>query len=78
MALTTRLQRRERPAGRRLRLVEAAPRPSGRAAGDERVPPTQEAIAKVAYELYVKRGGTHGQDWTDWFQAEALLKGRRR
>lgn len=60
MALTTRFQRKDRPAG------------------DERVPPTQEAIAKLAYELYVTRGGTHGQDWTDWFKAEALLKAQTR
>lgn len=50
---------------------------SGRSAGDERVPPTQEAIAKLAYELYLKRGETHGQDWADWFQAETLLTAPR-
>ena len=36
--------------------------------------PTQEEIAKLAYELYLKRGCTHGQDREDWLQAEEALK----
>jgi hypothetical protein len=26
-----------------------------------------------AYELFLARGGTHGDDWKDWFQAEKEL-----
>lgn len=48
----------------------------GRSAGDER--PTHEAIAELAYRLYEQRGGGHGQDWNDWFRAEAQLKAARR
>ena len=44
---------------------------NSRAAGDER--PSPQAIAQLAYELYLKRGGIHGDDWSDWFHAEALL-----
>lgn len=34
----------------------------------------QEEVAKLAYELYQKRGGQGGNDWQDWFEAEAQLK----
>jgi len=30
----------------------------------------QDRIAARAYELYLARGGTHGQDWDDWLAAE--------
>jgi len=33
-----------------------------------------EAIRKAAYELYEKRGCTPGNEWTDWFEAERLVK----
>lgn len=46
----------------------------GRSAGDERPEPTQEEIAKLAYEFHIERGGAHGNDWEDWFRAEDKLK----
>ncbi len=33
-----------------------------------------EKIQKKAYELYEKRGATHGNDWADWFEAEKIVK----
>ena len=39
--------------------------------------PSTDAIAHRAYELYEQRGGTHGEDWNDWFQAERELTVRR-
>jgi len=30
-------------------------------------------IAKVAYELYLTRGGSHGHDLDDWFVAERIV-----
>lgn len=33
----------------------------------------QERIAARAYELYLARGGTDGQDWDDWLAAEREL-----
>jgi hypothetical protein len=39
--------------------------------------PSSDAIANRAYELYEQRGGTHGEDWNDWFQAERELTVRR-
>jgi hypothetical protein len=35
--------------------------------------PTYEAIELRAYQLYVERGGAHGQDVEDWLQAEREL-----
>ena len=33
-----------------------------------------EAIRNVAYELYEKRGRTRGNELSDWFEAERLVK----
>ena len=35
--------------------------------------PTQEAIAKRAYELFLQRGSIPGFELDDWLQAEAEL-----
>ena len=42
------------------------------------VPVTEEEIARVAYELFERRGQTHGNDQQDWFEAERVLRTRRR
>lgn len=33
-----------------------------------------EAIRKRAFELYCKRGNSHGRDRNDWFEAERQVK----
>jgi hypothetical protein len=33
-------------------------------------------IAMKAYELYERRGRTHGHDIDDWFEAEAIVNGK--
>src|SRR5688500_7091932 len=35
---------------------------------------THEEIARTAYQLYEDRGGGHGHDLQDWFQAERELR----
>jgi len=35
--------------------------------------PTREEIELRAYQIYVERGGAHGQDVEDWLQAEREL-----
>ena len=35
-----------------------------------------ERIAVRAYELYLARGGSHGQDWEDWLAAEREIVGQ--
>lgn len=32
-----------------------------------------DEIARVAYDLYEKRGHTHGSDFTDWLEAESMV-----
>ena len=31
-------------------------------------------IAQVAYELFQRRGRTHGHDQQDWFEAERIMR----
>ena len=31
-------------------------------------------VAFKAHELYVKRGGNHGDDYSDWFEAERWVR----
>jgi hypothetical protein len=40
--------------------------------------PTPDEIAAEAYEIYLARGGRHGSDQDDWFEAERRLTARRR
>jgi hypothetical protein len=35
--------------------------------------PTQEEIELRAYQIYIERGGAHGNDVDDWLQAEREL-----
>jgi hypothetical protein len=37
--------------------------------------PKLEQIQTRAYEIFMARGASHGQDWADWFRAEQELKG---
>ncbi len=36
--------------------------------------PSREEVQRLAYELYVRRGGQHGGDLDDWFEAERRLR----
>jgi hypothetical protein len=38
---------------------------------------SHEVISARAYELFLARGGEHGNDLGDWFQAEAELRDER-
>ena len=38
------------------------------------IEPTHEEIARRAYQLFEERGGGHGHDQQDWFQAERELR----
>ena len=38
------------------------------------IEPIHEDIARRAYQLYEERGGEHGRDRQDWFQAERELR----
>ena len=36
-----------------------------------------ELVAKVAYELWERRGRTHGDDQADWLEAERIVRSGR-
>jgi hypothetical protein len=38
--------------------------------------PSQDEIARRAYELFLQRGSVRGQEFDDWLQAEAELSAR--
>ncbi len=59
------------PATRRT----AATRTATAVAADVSFPPlSHDAIAARAYELFLRRGAQHGQDWDDWLAAERELQ----
>ena len=37
---------------------------------------SKEEIAKRAFLKYLERGGQHGDDQKDWFEAEKEIKGK--
>ena len=39
---------------------------------------SDEQIRARAYELFLSRGGVHGDDWLDWFRAQHELAGQGR
>jgi hypothetical protein len=39
--------------------------------------PNGHEVAVRAYELFIERGGQHGNDWEDWFNAEQQLTAGR-
>lgn len=36
-----------------------------------------QTIQKKAYELFEKRGYSHGNDWQDWLEAERIVRSGR-
>jgi hypothetical protein len=36
--------------------------------------PSEDEIRQRAYHRYLERGGTHGQDFDDWLEAERELR----
>jgi hypothetical protein len=50
----------------------AAPKARRKAAVSSAAP-THHDIAVRAYEIYLRRGGGHGDDWDDWLCAEREL-----
>ena len=35
-----------------------------------------DAVARIAYELYEQRGRQDGHDFEDWLRAESIVRGR--
>ena len=51
----------------------AAPPPATARAGKGLKDKDKDAVVRLAYELYVRRGGEHGHDEEDWLIAEQML-----
>jgi hypothetical protein len=56
----------------------AAPQPAAMAHaessnGTAKSDPTSDQVRFRAYEIFLSRGGAHGDDWNDWFIAEGEL-----
>lgn len=45
--------------------------------GDQADAPPIGEVARVAYQLFERRGGGHGQDQQDWFEAERIVRAHR-
>lgn len=52
-------------------MVKTASRPSNSQGVDEK-------IRNKAYELFEKRGYSHGNDLSDWLEAEKIVKSNKR
>lgn len=62
-------------AGSAVSSRDNSPVPSSRpAAAPQASTLSYEEVAAHAYALFLARGGHHGDDWRDWFQAEAELR----
>lgn len=53
--------------------VQDAPRPDAQSLVGNGGPPDVQRISTRAYERYLARGGSDGQDWDDWLEAEREL-----
>jgi hypothetical protein len=40
--------------------------------------PSYDQIAEAAYQRFLQRGGSHGDDFADWLEAERELRSKRR
>ncbi|MBI3321553.1 MAG: DUF2934 domain-containing protein [Candidatus Omnitrophica bacterium] len=49
-------------------------RSNGNTQGSTRQPRSldRNEVARIAYELFERRGGVHGDDQRDWFEAERI------
>lgn len=76
MAVGTRANRKAQPAAPKP-VVEAAEIPEPEPTGtDTESIPSNEEIAKRAYDIYLRRGSRNGYDFDDWLEAERELRGR--
>ena len=67
MANMTRTQAKRGPADQ-----------SPRVTAGQTVTMLHEEVARLAYQLFEQRGRVHGADQRDWFEAERIVRQRRR
>ena len=54
--------------------IQAAVRRARTAHMESKQPPNRQQIESRAYRIFQKRGGLHGRDLEDWFEAERQLR----
>jgi hypothetical protein len=59
------------------RNSEREPIESSETTNQESTRPSEDRIRQRAYERYQERGGEHGRDADDWFEAEREVEGER-
>ena len=64
--------RRRAPAKKTAKAVSAS------SAGNATPEPTRAEIAEAAYFRHLRRGGTQGDEFSDWVEAERELRRRSR
>jgi len=76
MAVAQRRRKDREPLNQVVAMPGAGvPAPSGQEwVGTLAIEPSQQDIARRAYEIYQERGGVNGHDQDHWFQAERELR----
>jgi Protein of unknown function (DUF2934) len=62
-----------RPKGETMAKTRESSSPTTEKSRVARNQPTQEQIAFRAYQIYLERGGTPGNEFEDWVEAERQL-----
>jgi hypothetical protein len=52
-------------------------RESKKVAGKSSSEDFRKKVEKKAYEIWQKRGCSHGSDWSDWFEAEKAINSKK-
>ncbi len=68
------MARTNKPANGGSDSPKPARRPARKGNGSPAGLKNPDAVARRAYEIYQGRGGSHGADLDDWFEAERQLK----
>jgi hypothetical protein len=63
------------PRARKNNVVKMSKPESGMPRSAPQSAVQSDEIARRAYEIFQRRGGTHGADLDDWLQAERQLRG---
>lgn len=61
------------PKKSKAKAVSPPPAPVGEEKDLQDMDMDKDAVVRLAYELYVSRGGEHGHDVEDWLMAEQML-----
>lgn len=70
----TTMRRRSGTAAKKAAVTEQGPNGTQPHENAAAAGPSIEMIRARAYEVFLMRGGTHGDDLADWFRAEQELR----